>query len=70
MFPVANRMNIVYPLAKQNMFSFGINTQSSCIICTYLEIHLFVSESYQKRHKSDEKVRKEIQCMLFNIQIL
>ena len=40
------------------------------IICTYLEIHLLISESYQKRQDSGEKGREEIQNMLFNIQIL
>ena len=52
------------------MFSFGFITQSSYIICTYLEIHLFKSESYQKRQDSGDKRREEIQNMLFNIHIL
>ena len=52
------------------MFSFGFIPQSSYITCTYLEIHLFKSESFQKRQDGGEKVRKEIHNTLFNIQIL
>ena len=52
------------------MFSFGFIPQSSYIFCTYLEIHLLISESYQKKQDSGEKGREEIQNMLFNIHIL
>ena len=69
-FPVANRLSIVYLLARRKLFLVWFIPQSSYIICTYLEIHLLISESYQKRQDSGEKGREEIQNMLFNIQIL